>query len=83
MTDHNLFLFSYTEVDPVVIAMDGVEQFKKEGFEIIIIDTSGRHKQEDSLFEEMLQISNVCVSVSHILLCFMLAMIYWLGKFKC
>lgn len=43
--------------------MDGVEQFKKEGFEIIIIDTSGRHKQEDSLFEEMLQISNVCVSV--------------------
>lgn len=55
--------YSYTEVDPVVIAMDGVEQFKKEGFEIIIIDTSGRHKQEDSLFEEMLQISNVCVSI--------------------
>ncbi|CAL4087086.1 unnamed protein product, partial [Meganyctiphanes norvegica] len=54
------FYGSYTEVDPVVIAMDGVEQFKNEGFEIIIIDTSGRHKQEDSLFEEMLQISNVC-----------------------
>lgn len=42
--------------------MDGVEQFKRENFEIIIIDTSGRHKQEDSLFEEMLQISNACVS---------------------
>ncbi|XP_076068017.1 signal recognition particle 54k [Oratosquilla oratoria] len=54
------FYGSYTEVDPVVIALDGVEKFKKENFEIIIIDTSGRHKQEDSLFEEMLQISNVC-----------------------
>ena len=32
--------------------------FKNEGFEIIIVDTSGRHKQEDSLFEEMLAVSN-------------------------
>lgn len=54
--------YSYTEVDPVVIATDGLEQFKRENFEIIIIDTSGRHKQEDSLFEEMLQISTICVS---------------------
>ena len=30
--------------------------FKNEGFEIIIVDTSGRHKQEDSLFEEMLAV---------------------------
>nr|CAD7445245.1 unnamed protein product [Timema bartmani] len=52
------FYGSYTEVDPVVIAQDGVEMFKKEGFEIIIVDTSGRHKQEESLFEEMLQVSN-------------------------
>jgi signal recognition particle subunit SRP54 len=49
---------SYTEIDPVVIAQEGVDMFKKEGFEIIIVDTSGRHKQEDSLFEEMLQVSN-------------------------
>merc|ERR1712020_78058 len=47
-----------TEVDPVVIASDGVEMFREEGFEIIIVDTSGRHKQEDSLFEEMLAVSN-------------------------
>ena len=53
--------FSYTEVDPVVIAQDGVEMFKKEGFEVIIVDTSGRHKQEASLFEEMLQVSNAIV----------------------
>lgn len=36
--------------------------FKKEGYEIIIVDTSGRHKQEESLFEEMLQVSNAVVS---------------------
>ncbi|KAJ8938334.1 hypothetical protein NQ318_007047 [Aromia moschata] len=52
------FYGSYTEVDPVVIAQDGVDMFKKEGFEIIIVDTSGRHKQEESLFEEMLAVSN-------------------------
>lgn len=52
------FYGSYTEVDPVVIAQEGVEMFKKEGFEIIIVDTSGRHKQEDSLFEEMLAVAN-------------------------
>ncbi|XP_055937564.1 signal recognition particle subunit SRP54 [Argiope bruennichi] len=53
------FYGSYTEVDPVVIAQEGVDKFKNENFEIIIVDTSGRHKQEDSLFEEMLQVSNV------------------------
>lgn len=58
----NYYIFSYTEVDPVVIAQDGVDMFKKEGFEIIIVDTSGRHKQEESLFEEMLQVSNAVVS---------------------
>ncbi|XP_055638699.1 signal recognition particle subunit SRP54 [Toxorhynchites rutilus septentrionalis] len=51
------FYGSYTEVDPVVIAQDGVEMFKKEGFEFIIVDTSGRHKQEESLFEEMLAVA--------------------------
>jgi len=51
------FYASYTERDPVKIARDGVEMFKKEGQEIIIVDTSGRHKQEASLFEEMQQIA--------------------------
>lgn len=63
-----LFLvYSYTEIDPVVIAQDGVDMFKKENFEIIIVDTSGRHKQEDSLFEEMLQVSNAVVRFSFML----------------
>jgi signal recognition particle subunit SRP54 len=47
---------SYTETDPVSIAAQGVAKFKKERFEIIIVDTSGRHKQEAELFEEMVQI---------------------------
>lgn len=37
--------------------------FKKEGYEIIIVDTSGRHKQEESLFEEMLQVANAVVKL--------------------
>ena len=53
------FYGSYTESDPVQIARDGVDKFKAEKFDMIIVDTSGRHKQEDSLFEEMLQIQNV------------------------
>lgn len=56
-----LFDSSYTELDPVVIAQEGVDLFRSEGYEIIIVDTSGRHKQEDSLFEEMLAVSNAIV----------------------
>lgn len=51
------FYGSYTESDPVVIASEGVDKFTKENFEVVIVDTSGRHKQESSLFEEMLAIS--------------------------
>ncbi|TGZ83153.1 signal recognition particle protein [Ascodesmis nigricans] len=47
---------TYTEVDPVKVARDGVEKFKKERFDIIIVDTSGRHQQERELFAEMVQI---------------------------
>ena len=74
-------------MDPVVIAQEGVEKFKDDNFEILIVDTrsvclsvclsvcsfvshgmhislscSGRHKQEESLFEEMLQVSQAIVS---------------------
>lgn len=47
------FYGSYSEADPVQIAADGVEQFKAERYEVIIVDTSGRHRQESALFEEM------------------------------
>lgn len=49
---------SLTQTDPAIVAREGVERFKKERFEIIIVDTSGRHRQEEELFEEMVQIQN-------------------------
>ncbi|XP_010482225.1 PREDICTED: signal recognition particle 54 kDa protein 3-like [Camelina sativa] len=51
------FYGSYTEFDPVKIAVDGVDRFKKENCDLIIVDTSGRHKQKASLFEEMRQVA--------------------------
>ncbi|XP_065882234.1 signal recognition particle subunit SRP54 2-like [Euphorbia lathyris] len=51
------FFGSYMESDPVKIAVEGVERFKKENRDLIIVDTSGRHKQEASLFEEMRQVA--------------------------
>merc|ERR1712070_204058 len=52
------FYGSHTEMDPVAIADEGVRKFKEEKFEVIIVDTSGRHAQEDALFEEMQQVSD-------------------------
>ncbi|KAF3610314.1 hypothetical protein DY000_02045397 [Brassica cretica] len=51
------FYGSYTESDPVKIALEGVDRFEKENCDLIIVDTSGRHKQEASLFEEMRQVA--------------------------
>ncbi|KAJ9507604.1 hypothetical protein QJQ45_019210 [Haematococcus lacustris] len=51
------FFGSYKETDPAVISQQGVERFKTEGRDLIIVDTSGRHKQEESLFEEMRQVA--------------------------
>lgn len=42
----------------MAIAAQGVEKFKKERFDIIIVDTSGRHRQESELFQEMVEIGN-------------------------
>lgn len=52
------FYGSYTETDPALIAAAGVELFRKDGRDLIIVDTSGRHKQEAALFEEMRQVSS-------------------------
>lgn len=41
--------------DPIGIAKHGVEYFKN--YEVVILDTSGRHKEEKSLIEEMQQIA--------------------------
>ena len=39
--------------DPVEIAVNGVEYFKSKKYNLIIIDTAGRHKQEEALLNEM------------------------------
>ncbi|KAH9611916.1 hypothetical protein KSS87_003061 [Heliosperma pusillum] len=51
------FYGSYMDSDPVTIAVEGLEKFKKENYDLVIIDTSGRHKQEAALFEEMRQVA--------------------------
>ena len=47
------------EKDSVKVARNGVEQFKNQASNVIIVDTAGRHKEEQSLLNEMRQISNV------------------------
>jgi signal recognition particle subunit SRP54 len=53
-------------MDPVKIADEGVSQFKKKNFDLIVVDTSGRHKQESSLFDEMKQVSEITKPDDHI-----------------
>ena len=53
------FYGSYTESDPAKIAEAGVRRFEEEKHDLIIVDTSGRHRQEEALFEEMREIANV------------------------
>jgi len=53
------FYGDYNETDPVKIAEEGVALFRKEKYDLIIVDTSGRHRQEAALFEEMRQVDEV------------------------
>ena len=39
--------------DPVSIVKKGLDHFRKQVLDVIIIDTAGRHKQERGLLEEM------------------------------
>lgn len=43
--------------NPIEIALRGVDELKKNGCNVIIIDTAGRHKNESTLMEEMKQLS--------------------------
>jgi signal recognition particle subunit SRP54 len=53
------FFGNKNETDPVKIAEQGVRYFREHKYEIIIVDTSGRHKQETALFDEMKQVEKV------------------------
>ncbi len=45
------------EKDAVSIAKHGVEFFVSKGFDIVIVDTAGRHHHEDALLQEMKDIA--------------------------
>lgn len=45
--------FGLDDPDPVFVAREGVNRFKNEKFDLILVDTSGRHTLEDELFSEM------------------------------
>jgi signal recognition particle subunit SRP54 len=45
--------------DSVQIAIHEVDRFKKEDFDIVILDTAGRHKDEKALIQEMKEISSI------------------------
>ncbi|MEM3552115.1 MAG: signal recognition particle protein Srp54 [Candidatus Bathyarchaeia archaeon] len=44
---------------PEKIALHGKDKFIKEGYDLIIIDTAGRHKNENELMEEMKRLVEV------------------------
>lgn len=39
--------------DAVAIARRGIERLKQQGLDVIVVDTAGRHKDQDSLMREM------------------------------
>jgi signal recognition particle subunit SRP54 len=45
--------------DAVEIATNGLEHFKEQNLDVIIIDTAGRHKEEAGLLEEMREMHKV------------------------
>ena len=47
------YYVDFDNQDPVSVALTGVSQFRRNNYDIIIVDTSGKHSQEDALFEEM------------------------------
>jgi signal recognition particle subunit SRP54 len=45
------------EKSSVKVARAGVESFREQNYNVILVDTAGRHKEEQSLLDEMRQIS--------------------------
>jgi signal recognition particle subunit SRP54 len=49
--------------------VEGVEKFKEENCDLIILDTTWLHKQEDALFEDLCQISDATVFITVYAIC--------------
>lgn len=47
-----------SEKSSLKIAVEGVEGFRREGVEVILLDTAGRHKDERNLIKEMAEIAH-------------------------
>ena len=45
--------------DPKQIAYDGVNKFRMQKYDMVIVDTSGKNSQEEALFQEMKEIEAV------------------------
>ncbi len=45
--------------DAVAIAKNGVKHFESKKYEVVIVDSAGRHKDEKGLIKEMVQIAKV------------------------
>jgi len=45
--------------NPISIVKNGLQYYDNQGYDVIIIDTAGRHKQESGLLEEMNQMHKV------------------------
>jgi len=55
---HNIEVFGDPdEKDAIKLAKEGVKYFRKKKYDVIIVDTAGRHKEEKGLIEEMKKIS--------------------------
>jgi signal recognition particle subunit SRP54 len=55
------------ETDPAIVAAAGCELFARQGYDTILVDTSGRHMQSEALFEEMRQVARA-IRPTHTLL---------------
>jgi len=52
-------VFGDKEKDAIQIAQAGKNYFEQKGYDIVIIDTAGRHKEEKSLLDEMRKIEEI------------------------
>ncbi|MDA4129337.1 MAG: signal recognition particle receptor subunit alpha [Thaumarchaeota archaeon] len=58
-SDINVHVFAMeNEKNSAEVAKVGVENFKEQNMNVILVDTAGRHKEEQGLLDEMKQISN-------------------------
>jgi|Deesub1362B_J571_1020462.scaffolds.fasta_scaffold00004_64 signal recognition particle subunit SRP54 len=55
----NIEFFDIKTENSVELATKGIEYFSKRDIDIVIIDTAGRHKDEESLMKEMKQLSMI------------------------